>query len=411
MTEARPSIVVTTRTLGSSTGVSQVALDLLLALRPHARELHVRAWVPRGLPRAVDGRPLARCEYLAVPPLMAARAVVSGQAPPRALPEQLGLAAKALVRRLLAPLRAADVRARPATLEVVNGLGAHALYRLAQASRADGPPAVSVLLVHESPRHFVAGGRIDPASAREALREYDHCVFVSERVRAEWLRLAALDPARTRYIPNCVRESRVQQLQAHSRERLRRRFGYRDEQVRVVCVGSVSARKGQDLVLEALRALALTEPQLQVDFLGSLAGDFAARLVAGLRGTALAARARFLGNRADVYERMFAADALVLASRAEAAPLSVLEAMALGTCVVAADVDGVSEQLVHGESGLLFAREDVAGLSAALRQITREPALRERLARAARTRYFAEFSRDRQLARWSDALGGMLERR
>jgi glycosyltransferase involved in cell wall biosynthesis len=234
---------------------------------------------------------------------------------------------------------------------------------------------------------------------------------VSDRVRSEWVRLADLDRARTHYIPNCVRETSVQRVRALSRSELRRRFEYQDGEVRVVCVGSVIARKGQDLVLQALRALAASEPGLRVDFLGSLAGDWGQRLANSVHATPLAERARFLGSRTDVYERMVAADALVLASRAEASPLSVLEAMALGTCVVAADIDGVSEQLVNAESGLLFAREDVAGLTLALHRIAREPALRETLAGAARARYLEQFSRAKQIARWGAVMGQILAER
>jgi glycosyltransferase involved in cell wall biosynthesis len=119
------------------------------------------------------------------------------------------------------------------------------------------------------------------------------------------------------------------------------------------------------------------------------------------RSSELGGRARFLGSVNDVYERIYAADVLVLASRAEAFPLSVLEAMALGTCVVASDVDGIAEQVVHDESGLLFASEDAEGLAQCLRQMADDPVRRKTLARAARSRYVTEFNRTLQLERWA----------
>jgi len=120
---------------------------------------------------------------------------------------------------------------------------------------------------------------------------------------------------------------------------------------------------------------------------------------------------RFLGKVSDVYERVYAADLLLLGSRAEASPLVVLEAMALGTCVIAADVDGVSEQVLDEQTGLLFHRESTTELSGCLSRAARDASLRERLARGGRARYLERYGRDRQLARWSALLTEFLQTR
>jgi glycosyltransferase involved in cell wall biosynthesis len=395
MTSALPVIALTTRTLGSSTGVSQAALDLLLALSRCASSLRVRAWVPRRLPSAVDGLPVGACVLERLGPLMAAQAVLRGEAPPRSLLEHTRLG---LLPRARGPLQ-------PAALEVVNGLGAHALHA-ALSVRADARARVSALVVHESPRHFEQPGRMDMAAALRALRAHDYRVFVSERGRAEWGALAGLDPARSLHIPNCVREQRAAALRERDRAALRRSYGYRDDAVQLVCVGSVLPRKGQDVLVEAL--LTLGACPLRLDFVGSARGAWAEQLAARVASSALAGRVRFVGEVSDAYERVYAADALVLASRAEASPLSVLEAMALGTCVVAADVDGLAELIVSEQTGLLFAREDPAALAASLRRIAYDPPLRAALGRAGRERYASEFQRARQLARWAEAVTRML---
>jgi glycosyltransferase involved in cell wall biosynthesis len=394
MTRAPEPIALTTRTLGSSTGVSQAALDLLLALSRCGSSLRVRAWVPRRLPSFVDGLPVGACLLERVPPLLAARAVLSGEAPPRSVLAHTGLA-------LLQRSRAC---AQPLALEVVNGMGAHALH--AVLARAGARARTSALVVHESPRHFERPGRMDMAAALHALRAHDYRVFVSERGRAEWGALAGLDPARSLYIPNCVREQRVAALRQRDRTAARRSYGYPADVVQLVCVGSVLERKGQDILVQALQRLGSCP--LQLDFLGSVRGAWAEQLAARVANSALAGRVRFVGEVNDVYERIYAADALVLASRAEASPLSVLEAMALGTCVVAADVDGLAELIVTEQTGLLFAREDPAALALNLRRIANDPPLRAALGRAGRERYLREFDRTRQLARWSEAVARML---
>ena len=402
---AQEPIVLTTRTLGSHTGVSQVGLDVALALCQRASELRVRAWVPTELPSEVDGRALRCAHWEAVPPLLAARAALTGEAPPRAVIEH--------ARLVLPALRQRFVPQPAAALEVVNGIGAHALYAIAHRAHRDRARA-SVLVVHESPRHFDQTGqrseRVTLQDALHALRSYDYRVFVSDRVRAEWEELVKLDPGRSFYIPNCVHEQRVAQVFGQARAQLRRNLGLAPNTLQIVCVGSFSPRKGQDLLLSALHQLSPSPRPVHVDFLGSASSTWATELIGRLQGTPLASRVRFLGNVDDVYERVHAADALVLASRAEAFPLAVLEAMALGTCVIAADVDGVTEQVLDEQTGLLFAREDVGALIGCLNRIARDSVLREGFGRAGRARYLSLFTRERQLARWSAALGIMLGR-
>ena len=387
-------IVLTTRTLASTTGVSQAALDIALALSQRSSELRVRSWVPKPLPGQLDGRSMGGWSLEPLSPLAAAKAVLQGEAPPRALFEH--------ARDGLPPPRAAAV------LEVVNGLGAHALWR---AARPD-PRVPSLLVVHESPRHFDEPGRLDLPGALAALSCYSRWVFVSERGQREWEKLASLDPRRTHYIPNCVKEVRVESVLKRARPELRRQLGYDGpDTVRAVCVGQVCPRKGQDILLAGLRAMPPGAHPLYVDFLGDCSSRWARRLRASLHGTELAGRVRFLGKVTDVYERVYGADLLLLGSRAEASPLVVLEAMALGTCVVAADVDGVSEQVVDEETGLLFHLESTHELAGCLARVARDATLRERLARGGRARYRERYGRDRQLARWSALLSEVLQLR
>jgi glycosyltransferase involved in cell wall biosynthesis len=262
--------------------------------------------------------------------------------------------------------------------------------------------------VHESPRHFAIPGRVDLDSALDAMRRHDYCVFVSERGQREWQALAQLDPQRSLHIPNCVQEQRVLAVLGGTRAHWRERLGYGANRLRVVCVGQVTPRKGQDLVLAALERLPAAAPALDVDFIGECGSAWARDLARRSAALPLAKHVRFLGAVNDVYERVFAADLLVVGSRAEAFPLVVLEAMALGTCVVAADVDGVGEQVIDAQTGLLFAPEDAGQLAQALARAASDARLRERLAAAGRARYLERFTRDRQLALWNAALSQML---
>jgi protein-tyrosine-phosphatase len=77
-------------------------------------------------------------------------------------------------------------------------------------------------------------------------------------------------------------------------------------------------------------------------------------------------------------------DVFVLSSLHEGAPMALLEAMALGTPVVATAVGGVPEILTQGTTGLLVGGQDASGLAAACLELVRNPEWARRMAERAR---------------------------
>jgi glycosyltransferase involved in cell wall biosynthesis len=96
-------------------------------------------------------------------------------------------------------------------------------------------------------------------------------------------------------------------------------------------------------------------------------------------------RVRFVGSlgRDDVLALFRAADATLLSSSWENFPHTVVEALAVGTPVVATAVGGVPELVHDGENGLLVPVGDAGALADAVRRLVDEPGLRERLAKGA----------------------------
>ena len=79
------------------------------------------------------------------------------------------------------------------------------------------------------------------------------------------------------------------------------------------------------------------------------------------------------------------ADAFVYASETETLGLVILEAMAAGVPVVATPVGGVAVNLRDMENGLAFPRGDAREMADAMARLVRDPNLRGRLARGARS--------------------------
>ena len=107
-------------------------------------------------------------------------------------------------------------------------------------------------------------------------------------------------------------------------------------------------------------------------------------------------RVEFLGDRDDIPRLLASSDVFVLASKYEMLPLSVLEAMRAGLPVIASDVGGMRETIVHGETGLLVPCGSVAALAQALTQLVEKPEFRLRLGGAGRRRFEERFLYQRQ---------------
>jgi glycosyltransferase involved in cell wall biosynthesis len=115
----------------------------------------------------------------------------------------------------------------------------------------------------------------------------------------------------------------------------------------------------------------------------------------------LESRVRFLGFEPDVLPWMQAADAFVLSSRWEGLPMSLLEAGACALPVVATDVAGSHEVVVHGKTGLLAAPGDSLALRGAMTRMMRlAQEERAEMGNQARRRILEHFSLDAVLDRW-----------
>lgn len=121
------------------------------------------------------------------------------------------------------------------------------------------------------------------------------------------------------------------------------------------------------------------------------AGPLRTAFLAAAEVRGLADRVEAPGPVLDVAPALAAADALVLTSRSEGVPLSVLEAMVVGTPVVVPDVGGLADVVTDGETGRIVPAGDEGALAAALDALADDPdageALAGRAARMARARF------------------------
>jgi glycosyltransferase involved in cell wall biosynthesis len=182
------------------------------------------------------------------------------------------------------------------------------------------------------------------------------------------------------HIPNAVpiAELRDRAEQGPGRAEL----GIPEEAKLVLHAARFTPPKGQPATLRAVAALRERLGDVRVLFAGDGPEEERVRGEAAEIG---AGWATFLGSRDDVPALMRAADLVVLPSSAEALPMSLIEAMALGTPVVATDVGDVGWLLEEIGGGLCVPAGDEDAFLAACGRLLGEPELSRRLAEAGRS--------------------------
>ena len=181
------------------------------------------------------------------------------------------------------------------------------------------------------------------------------------------------------------------------REELRRELGM--DGPTLGFAGRLMAAKALDVALHALQRV----PGVSLVVVGD--GPDRAALERQSAELGLGGRVQFLGarSREDVLRVLHAADAALLSSRWENFPHLVVEALAVGTPVIATAVGGVPEVVRDGENGLLVPAGDPDALAGAIRRLLEDDELRGRLARAAAPSV-AALAPDRLLGQIEDEL-------
>jgi glycosyltransferase involved in cell wall biosynthesis len=217
---------------------------------------------------------------------------------------------------------------------------------------------------------------------RPLLRRADALLAVAEIQKNYLVETEHLPREKIRVIHNGVDTTRFQPAPAGERAALRAELGIGEQDVAVIAVASLKPLKRIDALLTAAARLAQTGIPLRVIIAGD--GSERAALEKLAADLGMGAAVAFLGNRDDVNRLLQASDVFVLASRTEAFPNVVLEAMATGLAVVTTDVGSVREMVEPDASALLVNSGDDAALEAALKRLAGDAALRARLGRRGR---------------------------
>ncbi|MBI3447973.1 MAG: glycosyltransferase [Acidobacteria bacterium] len=316
------------------------------------------------------------------------------------------------LKRHLAPLRVPIVDLhlrgwfRPATLSAVASVASrmradrvrvvHAflrdgnLFGAAAARRAGVPYITSVRNLDLRRRP------LDLALSRWAHRGAAAVTFNSRQVRDLVVTRERIPLARTRIIANGIGEVPAATDQPAGADPWPA-----EASPRLLCVASLSAKKGHPYLLEAFSRLRRTHPGAALVIAGS--GPERPSLEGRVRALGLAGSVILAGHRDDARALLARADLLLLASIEEGMPNVLIEAMAAGIPQVATGVGAVPETIDEGITGYVVPPRDPILLASRAERILSDGDLRRRMSAASRERFTLRFGRDR-MAREHEAL-------
>jgi len=167
-----------------------------------------------------------------------------------------------------------------------------------------------------------------------------------------------------------------------------------DREYRVIYLGVMTETKGFFELLGALSALRAEGLAIRLRCGGS--GDLAA-IAAECHRLGIDGTFDYLGwvGADRRLQELLAADVLVLPSRSEGQPMVVIEAMTVGTAIVASNVGGIPDTVTHGVEALLVPPGNVSALAEALQRLASDPELRAALGERGRVRARAIHAPDR----------------
>lgn len=184
------------------------------------------------------------------------------------------------------------------------------------------------------------------------IKQADRLVFIAKIGQTNFLSyFPEKNPTDTSVIVNGIDE--LSEQQKKDVDHLKSSFV--SPKYRLCCTGTISFRKGQRIVIEAISKLPENlRNQIRVDFIGDGAERDSLEQLSMELG--LTKQMRFLGSvpNPEVYKRLAENNIYILMSNNEGLPISIIEAMRVGLPIISTKVSGIPELVQEGYNGFLL---------------------------------------------------------
>ena len=269
------------------------------------------------------------------------------------------------------------------------------------AERAGKP---SLFYIHESSSIFRFFEKALPlpmhALVEDAFRRATRALFLCRATESYYKDLDV--NGNFRIVPSWIRIDEIERFKAeHSRAALRRRYGFREDEVIIANIGTVCERKGQHTFIRAVEHFNHVHrggPAHRFLLVGGRAGIYLDLLTEEIRRMGIPNLEIITETRA-AYDYFRLADLFVCSSFEESFPRVVLEAAAFHTPIVTTDVHGIPEMVSQRQDAYLVPAGDHLALSKMMKTCLDKERCGKTLTGTAFSRIYRFYSYERVLPR------------
>lgn len=206
-----------------------------------------------------------------------------------------------------------------------------------------------------------------------------------------------------------IRDDLFAPVPDENRRKLRNYLEVANDEIVFSFLGTVSKRKGFDLLLEAFSILSQENEKVKLWVIGPYTKEDNQNISGSSKNffdqlLNTNNRIRFLGridDRSYLASLLGSSDVFVFPSRREGFGLAPVEAMAAGVPVIISRIEGVTDLAnVEGETGFYIDVGDVPALIEAMRKLANDRELRARMGMAAHKRAVKHFGWQSHVDRW-----------
>ncbi len=210
----------------------------------------------------------------------------------------------------------------------------------------------------------------------------------AEAIRTGLLQQGGIPAQKIRTIYNGIDLAKY--MAVHPNGLYRREWQIPEDGLVIAMVARLAPQKDHATFLEAAHRVAAKDSRVHFVLVGD--GPLRETVQSQIDALGLTTRVRLLGERRDVWPLLHHVDGCVLATHYEGCSNVIMEAMAAERPVIATDVGGNRELIVHGETGWLVPPRDPAALAQAMLALLRNPQQAHVMGTRARQRIEADFT-------------------
>ena len=172
-----------------------------------------------------------------------------------------------------------------------------------------------------------------------------------------------------------------------SKEKLRNKYGFHNDDKIILSLGSIKKIKGSDTLLYAFLGLGITyikNNNLKLLYVGE--GPMKKGLIEIVKEKGFNKYVTFLGiiQHKEIPNIYKLSDIYVISSLFEGAPNSLLDAMFNGLPIIGTNINGINNLIQHGKNGLLYEKGNIKELSTKIMKIVENEDLSNKLSSAAK---------------------------